>query len=72
MDPYVTMCEVGACLFLERRYELCIRNLSAAQRLQTNQAGMTMKLQLTLANAHSALGHTEFAISLYQVKLIRL
>ena len=69
MDPYVIISEVGACLFYEKRYDLCIRVLAASHQLQTKQAGITMKIQLTLANSHSALKHTELAISLYQVKV---
>ncbi|KAK2184691.1 hypothetical protein NP493_256g01011 [Ridgeia piscesae] len=66
MDPYKKMCEVGTCLYRSKIYDLCIKVLDAAQQLETNQIGITMKVQLTLANAHSALKHKDLAITLYQ------
>lgn len=67
MDPYNKLCEIGACLYQANRNEQCIKVLNGAQKVATNQKGITMKLQLTLANAHSSLKHTDIAISLYQV-----
>ena len=67
MDPYKKMCEVGTCLYRSKIYDLCVKVLDAAQQLETNQIGITMKVQLTLANAHSALKHKDLAITLYQV-----
>ena len=67
MDAYKKLSEVGACLYQAGRHDQCIKVLNAAQKVATNQRGITMKVQLTLANAHSALKHTEIAISLYQV-----
>ncbi|XP_064648996.1 tetratricopeptide repeat protein 28-like [Lineus longissimus] len=65
-DPYKKLCEVGAFLYNSKRYEICIRVLKVAQKVETNQKGITMKVLLTLANAHSALKHNEEAIMLYQ------
>lgn len=67
MDSYKKLCEVGCCLYQDKNYDLCIKVLASAQKLQTNQKGITMKIQLTLANAHSILKRKEAAISLYQV-----
>ena len=67
MDPYKKLTEVGCCLYTGKKHDLCIRVLTAAQKLETNQKGITMKVQLTLANGHAALKHNELAISLYQV-----
>ena len=67
MDPYKKLTEVGCCLYGGRKFDTCIKVLSAAQKLETNQKGITMKVQLTLANAHAALKHSELAVSLYQV-----
>ena len=72
MDSYSKLSEVGASLYSSKRYELSIEVLNAAQRLATNQKGITMKIQLTLANAHSALGHNDLAVSLYQVCFISI
>ena len=66
MDSYKKLSEVGVCLFQNKKYKLCIKILNAAQKFQTNQKGITMRILLTSANAHSALKHTEKAISLYQ------
>ena len=70
MDPYKKLCEVGTCLCKCKMYELCIKVLDAAQQLETNQIGITMKVQLTLGNAHSALKHKDLAVTLYQVESI--
>ena len=67
MDPYKKLTEVGSCLYSGKKYDTCIKVLSAAQKLETNQKGITMKVQLIMANAHAALKHNELAISLYQV-----
>lgn len=67
MDTYSKLSEVGACLYSSKQYELCVEVLNIAQKLATNQKGITMKIQLTLANAHSALGHLDLAVSFYQV-----
>ncbi|XP_052220078.1 tetratricopeptide repeat protein 28-like [Dreissena polymorpha] len=66
MDSYKKLSEVGVCLFQAKKYKICIKILEAAQRYQTNQKGITMRVLLTLANAHSALKHMDKAISLYQ------
>ncbi|XP_052790745.1 tetratricopeptide repeat protein 28-like isoform X2 [Mya arenaria] len=66
MDSYKKLSEVGVCLFQARKYKMCIRILEAAQKFQTNQKGITMRILLTLANAHSALKHVDKAIGLYQ------
>lgn len=71
MDPYKKLCEVGTCLYQCKIYELCIKVLDAAQQLETNQIGITMKVQLTMANAHSALKQKDLAISLYQVRYVK-
>ena len=70
MDGYKKLCEVGVCLYQAKRYEQAIKVLNSAQKVATNQKGITMKVQLTLANAYSALNHTDIAISLYQVCVI--
>ena len=66
MDSYKKLSEVGVYLFQAKKYKVCIKILEAAQKFQTNQKGITMRILLTLANAHSALKHTEKAINLYQ------
>lgn len=66
MDSYKKLSEVGVSLFQAKKYKICVKILEAAQKFQTNQKGITMRILLTLANAHSALRHTEKAISLYQ------
>lgn len=67
MDPYKKLTEIGCCLYQGGKYDTCIKVLNSAQKLETNQKGITMRVQLTLANAHSALKHNELAVSLYQV-----
>lgn len=69
MEPYKKLCEVGACLYSSKRFELCLYVLGAAQKVATNQKGITMKVLLTMANAHSKLRHRDMAISVYQVML---
>ncbi|XP_053380746.1 tetratricopeptide repeat protein 28-like isoform X2 [Mercenaria mercenaria] len=66
MDSYKKLSEVGVSLFQAKKYKICIKILDTAQKFQTNQKGITMRILLTSANAHSALKHTEKAISLYQ------
>ena len=66
MDSYKKLSEVGVCLFQAKKFKVCIKILDAAQKFQTNQKGITMRILLTSANAHSALKHTDKAISLYQ------
>lgn len=66
MDPYKKMSEIGACLYAAERYSLCVKILDAAQKFRTNQKGITMRVLLTLANAHSALQDEDQAIGLYQ------
>lgn len=66
MDSYKKMSEVGVSLFQAKKYKICIKILDTAQKFQTNQKGITMRILLTSANAHSALKLTEKAISLYQ------
>ena len=68
METYKKLCEVGSCLYLAKKYKLCIFVLTTAHRLQTNQKGIVMKVQLTLANAYSATKQNEMAIKLYQVR----
>jgi hypothetical protein len=51
--------EIGVHLFQARRFDFCIKILEAAQKFQTNQKGITMRILLTLANAHSACKHNE-------------
>ena len=72
MDSYTKLCEVGACLYTSKKHDLSIQVLNVAQKVATNQKGITMKVQLTLANAHSSLGHSDLAISLYQVSVINI
>ena len=67
MDIYSKLSEAGSCLYSSKQYELSIEVLNLAQKLSTNQKGITMRIQLTLANAHSALRHVDLALSLYQV-----
>ncbi|XP_071154491.1 tetratricopeptide repeat protein 28-like isoform X2 [Mytilus edulis] len=66
MDSYKKLSEIGVHLFQAKRYDFCITILEAAQKFQTNQKGITMRILLTLANAHSACKHNEQAISIYQ------
>ncbi|KAL8606426.1 hypothetical protein ACOMHN_060331 [Nucella lapillus] len=66
MDAYSKLSEVGVVLYQAARYELCVQILEMAQRFQTNQKGITMRVLLTLANAQSKQGHRHQAISLYQ------
>lgn len=66
MDAYKKLSEVGVYLNQANKFNLCIKILETAQRFKTNQKGITMKLLLTLANAHCALKHRERAIALYQ------
>ncbi|KAL3871452.1 hypothetical protein ACJMK2_039449 [Sinanodonta woodiana] len=66
MDAYKKMSEVGVCLFQAKKYKLCIKILEVAQRFQTNQKGITMRIYLTLANAYSAQGNNDEAIGLYE------
>ena len=68
MEPYKKLCEVGACLYQSKRYELCLYVLGAAQKVATNQKGITMKVLLTMANAHSKLRQRDVAISIFQVR----
>ena len=65
MEPYKKLCEVGVCLFQSKKYDLCIKVLEAGSQFETNQQGITMKLHLTLANAHAALKNRDVAISEY-------
>ncbi|XP_074655351.1 uncharacterized protein LOC141908946 isoform X2 [Tubulanus polymorphus] len=66
MDAYRKLTEVGCYLFHEKKYDLCIKVLSCARRLETNQKGIAMKILLTAANAHSALDESQFAITRYE------
>lgn len=66
MDPYKKLSEVGVCLFQSKQYELTIKILEAAQKFETNQKGITMRVLLTMANSFSALRKNEQAINLYQ------
>ncbi|GFN95683.1 tetratricopeptide repeat protein 28 [Plakobranchus ocellatus] len=66
MDPYAKLSELGVMLFQNRRYEECISVLETSRKFQTNQKGITMRILLTQANAHSQLLQTEAAIELYQ------
>lgn len=66
MDPYKKLSEIGVCLYHVKKHKLCIKMLEAAQQFQTNQKGITMRLLLTLANAHSNVRHQDQAIALYQ------
>ncbi|XP_061183714.1 tetratricopeptide repeat protein 28-like isoform X2 [Saccostrea echinata] len=66
MDPYKKLSEVGVCLFQSKKYELTIKILEAAQKFETNQKGITMRVLLTMANSFSALRKNEQAINLYQ------
>ena len=66
MDAYKKLTEIGCCLYQGKKYDVCIKVLNSAQKLETNQKGITMRVQLTLANAHAALKHNELAVSLYQ------
>lgn len=66
MDAYKKLSEVGVCLFQSKKYDICVKVLESAQKFQTNQKGITMRVLLTMANAHSCLKHNEQAINLYQ------
>ena len=66
MDAYNKLSEVGVVLYQSARYEMCVQILETAQRFQTNQKGITMRVLLTLANAQSKLGSRSQAITLYQ------
>ena len=66
MDAYNKLSEVGVVLYQSARYKMCIQILETAQRFQTNQKGITMRVLLTLANAQSKQGNRSQAISLYQ------
>ena len=66
MDPYAKLSELGVVLFQNRRYEECISVLETSRKFQTNQKGITMRILLTHANAHSQLLQSEAAIELYQ------
>lgn len=66
MDAYKKLSEVGVCLFQAKKFDICVKVLESAQKFQTNQKGITMRVLLTMANAHSAMKHSEQAISLYQ------
>ena len=71
MDSYKKLCEVGSCLYQARHHGLCIKVLDAAQKLQTNQKGITMKIQLTLANAYAATKQRDVALAHYQVIMLQ-
>lgn len=66
MDSYKKLSEIGVHLFQSGKHDYCIKILEAAQKFQTNQKGITMRILLTLANAHSACKHREQAIGIYQ------
>ncbi|KAK7502589.1 hypothetical protein BaRGS_00006164 [Batillaria attramentaria] len=66
MDAYNKLSEVGVMLYQAGRFEMCVQILEAAQRFQTNQKGIVMRVLLTLANAQSKLGNQQQAIGLYQ------
>ncbi|GFR63069.1 tetratricopeptide repeat protein 28 [Elysia marginata] len=66
MDPYAKLSELGVVLFQSHRYEECISVLETSRKFQTNQKGITMRILLTHANAHSQLLQSEAAIELYQ------
>lgn len=70
MDPYKKLSEVGVCLFHSKHYDLAIKILEAAQKFETNQKGITMRVLLTMANSFSALKKNEQAINLYQECLV--
>ena len=65
MDAYKKLSEIGVYLFQNKKFSLCIKILEAAQKFQTNQKGITMRILLTMANAHTMLQHKDQAISLY-------
>ncbi|ESO98992.1 hypothetical protein LOTGIDRAFT_231307 [Lottia gigantea] len=65
MDNYKKLTEVGVLLYQNKKYDLCIHVLETAQKLQTNQKGITMRLLLTLANAFSACRKIVEAINCY-------
>ncbi|KAK6195644.1 hypothetical protein SNE40_001029 [Patella caerulea] len=65
MDTYKKLTEVGSVLFQSKKFEICIQVLEVAQKLQTNQKGITMRLLLTLANALTACKKQEQAINYY-------
>ena len=66
LDPYEKLSKVGEVLFHHNNLPACIDVLEAARKLQTNQKGITMRVLLTLANAHSKQGGVAQAIGLYQ------
>ena len=47
MDPYKKLSEVGACLFMAGKHELCIRVLNTTSKVATKQKGITMKVATT-------------------------
>lgn len=67
MDPARKLSEVGACLYSGKKFDLSIKVLMAAQRLLPKQLSVTMKIQLTLANAQAALKQNDLAIDMYKV-----
>ena len=66
MEPYEKLSTIGECLFRHNKFSACVDVLQAARKLATNQQGITLRVLLTLANAHSRLMHAETAIGLYQ------
>ena len=64
-DAYSKLCEAGCMLFQMAEYDNCVKVLHAAQKIETNQQGITMKILLTLGNAHTQLNSKELAISLF-------
>ncbi|KAI8771455.1 tetratricopeptide repeat protein 28 [Biomphalaria glabrata] len=66
MNAYEKLCELGVILYQNKKYEAAISVLDAARKIQTNQKGITLRVLLTLANAHSQLMHVDTAISLFQ------
>ncbi|XP_059149912.1 tetratricopeptide repeat protein 28-like [Physella acuta] len=66
MEPYEKLSEIGVFLYQHKKYEACISVLESSRKFQTNQKGITMRVLLTLANAHSQLLHIQAAIGLYQ------
>ncbi|CAL1547836.1 unnamed protein product, partial [Lymnaea stagnalis] len=66
METYEKLSELGVLLFQNKKYEACISVLEAARKFQTNQKGITLRILLTQANAHSQLLHIPIAIGLYQ------
>ena len=67
-DPYERLCAVGVMLYQSRHHGLSIKVLLSAQQFDTSHdVAVTLMLQLTLANAHSALKQRQMAINVYQV-----